>query len=208
MATETEGQDGQEATGSSGVGPTDGDASETLFSDGAGDPANADGSAPAARVKAKAPPLDRAQVLAQLEALKSDGVVVLDAKGILGANDLTYRIVPVPEWGGSLVLRSGTGTERDAFESSLVIQQGKKRITNTQNVRAKLARLAIVDPSDPELRRPLFNDTQLKQLGAKSALALARVYDVAAELWGITDDDVEELAGNSEGAGSGASSGT
>lgn len=153
--------------------------------------------------KPKVVPLERGAVVAQLAELKTAGVSrLLGAKDILDAEDFTYTIVEVPEWAGSVVVRSGSGTERDAFEASLVTFKGKQRITNTNNIRAKLCRLAIVDPADPELRKSLFDDRQIMALGRKSAAALDRVYDAAARLWGLSNDDVEELAKNSEGAGS------
>ena len=59
------------------------------------------------------------------------------------------------------------------------------------NVRAKLCAWCIVD----EGRRPrVFADADIVALGAKSAAALDRIYDVASDLSGITDEDVEELA--------------
>jgi hypothetical protein len=71
----------------------------------------------------------------------------------LATRELVTEWVPVPKWGGKVLVRELTGTERDAFEASIVTQKGKQRTTNTENIRAKLAQLAIVDPTDPKKRR-------------------------------------------------------
>lgn len=136
---------------------------------------------------------------AELETMEA-----LTAEQILGKEDLPTEWVPVKEWGGKVLVRALSGTERDRFEASIVKTRGNKREANTENIRAKLAQLTIVDPSDqsPDVskRRSLFVPKQIEALGRKSAAALDRVYDVAARLSGLTNKDVEELAGNSETA--------
>src|SRR6185436_13449688 len=107
---------------------------------------------------------------------------------------------------GSVIVRDLTATERDAFEASVVRQQGKEQVVSTLNIRAKLCALSIVDPTDPALSKRAFSDEQVMALGAKSSGALSRVYDVAADLSGISAKDTEELAKNSEGAASADSS--
>lgn len=124
---------------------------------------------------------------------------------ILGETELTTEWVPVPKWGGKVLVRELTGTERDAFESSIVVQKGKVRTTNTENIRAKLCQLAIVDPTDPKKRARMFTAKQIDQLGKKDAASLDLIYDVAARLSGLSKADVEELGGNSGAAGGGDS---
>jgi len=45
--------------------------------------------------------------------------MTLNKEQILRADDLKTEEVDVPEWGGSVRVRVLTGTERDAFESSI-----------------------------------------------------------------------------------------
>ena len=73
-------------------------------------------------------------------------------------------------------------------------QSGKKTKVNLQNARARLVAITVVD----ENGNRLFTENEIVLLGTKSATALSRVYDVAASLSGISDDDIEELLGNSE----------
>ena len=120
---------------------------------------------------------------------------------ILAAEDIESEIVEVPEWGGSVRVRGLTGTQRDRFEQSIVIQQGKKSRMNMDNIRAKLCAMTMVDEDGGRL----FSDRDTEELGAKSAAALDRVFAVAQRLSGISEDDLEELEKNSGSAPSGAS---
>ena len=120
---------------------------------------------------------------------------------ILGAADISTTTVEVPEWGGSVLVRPLTGEERDAFEESMLSGQGKNRKVTLANVRAKLVARCVVDESGDRL----FSDGDIARLGKKSAAALNRVYEAASKASGLSEADVEELAGNSsstDGAGS------
>ncbi|WP_461367541.1 hypothetical protein [Candidatus Darwinibacter acetoxidans] len=123
-------------------------------------------------------------------------VKILTRDAILQAEDLPCELVEVPEWSGSVYVRALTGIERDAFEQSVVEQKGKSTKMNLRNIRAKLVALTAVD----EEGKRLFTDDDAALLGKKSAAALDRVFDVAQRLSGLRQEDVEELAGNSEGA--------
>lgn len=128
-----------------------------------------------------------------METNESKELQLLDRDSILKATDIEYEIVEVPEWGGKVRVRALTGTQRDAFESSMVVGEGKKQKVTTQNIRAKLVQLTVVDMNGAQL----FGPTDIAFLGAKSAAALDRVYEVAARLSKISKEDVDELAGNS-----------
>lgn len=117
---------------------------------------------------------------------------------ILSAQDLKTISVPVPEWGGSVSVRTLSGVERDEWEASIV---GENRKLDTANLRARFAALVIVDDSGQRM----FNDLDAQLLGRKSARALNRVFEAGQKLNGIRDEDVEELAKNSGSAPSGAS---
>lgn len=116
----------------------------------------------------------------------------LTRASILEAPDLRYEDVEVPEWGGMVRVRGLTGADRDAFESSVVQQNGRKASVSTQNIRAKLVARAIVNERDDRV----FSDADVEALGAKSAQALDRVFAVAQRLSGLTAADVEELSKN------------
>lgn len=115
----------------------------------------------------------------------------LSRDDILGADDLPSEEVEVPEWGGTVWVRSMTGLERDVFEASLTQGAGDKKV-NLKNIRARLVSLTAVDEEGTRL----FSDADIAELGAKSAAALDRVFSVAQSLNGLGNEDVEELAEN------------
>ncbi len=126
---------------------------------------------------------------------------LLSKTAILTANDLQTEDVEVPEWGGAVRVRSFTGRERDAFESSMVRGDGKDRKVDLTNMRARLVGLTVID----ETGQRLFTDEEVDLLGAKSGAALDRVFAVAQKLNGLSGADVEELSKNSSGVPSAVS---
>lgn len=119
---------------------------------------------------------------------------LLTKEQILKAKDAETRDVAVPEWGGTVRVRAMTGEERDRFEASIVQTRGRNVQRNLANIRAKLVACTVVD----ETGKLVFSFEDVTALGQKSAKALDRVYSAAAELSGISDNDVEEMAKNSE----------
>jgi hypothetical protein len=115
---------------------------------------------------------------------------------ILAYDDRPIEKVPVPEWGGMLVpIRGLTSKQRDEFEKSYVMKTKKGLEVDDRglsNVRARLVSLCAMD----ETGNLMFNADEADVLGAKSASALNRLYDVARRLSGLTKEDVEELEKN------------
>lgn len=138
---------------------------------------------------------------------ESTDVKVISRESIQAIDDLTTELVEVPEWGGSLYVRSLSGKERDDFEISMLRGKGRKQTVNLANLRAKLCVLVCVDGPDVHTAKPVFKPQDAAWLGQKSAQALQRVFVVAQRLSGLTDDDVEELTSDlgedpSDGSGS------
>lgn len=119
--------------------------------------------------------------------------MALSRDDILKVKDIQIEAVDVPEWGGIVYVKSLSGTERDAYESSMIEVRGKNQRVNLENLRAKLAVMTVCD-EDGKL---LFSQKDIEVLGKKSASALNRVFKVAQRLSALTDQDVEELAKNS-----------
>jgi hypothetical protein len=119
----------------------------------------------------------------------------LSADQILGADDLKSEDVPVPEWGGTVLVRGMTGSARDKFEASLMNDgmDGVDKAKALDNYRARLSAACMVDGEGKRLFR---SDAEVRRLGEKSADALSRVADVATRLSGLSASDVEELTGN------------
>jgi hypothetical protein len=128
--------------------------------------------------------------------------VLLSREEILGADDRKTEDVAVPEWGGSVRVRSMSGKERDAYEAGIVQMRGDgSRKVTLENIRARLVSLTVVGEDGERL----FSESDIGVLGDKSAAALERVFDVARKLSGLSEDDVEELAGDFDDAPNGDS---
>jgi|SRR5690554_5882572 len=127
--------------------------------------------------------------------------MALSRDDILKASDIETREVDVPEWGGKVYVRGLTGSERDAYEASLVQFRGKQRVPDLANARAKLVVRCIVD----EEGNRVFTDADANALGKKSGAVLDRLFEVASKLSGLSDKDVDELVGNFDAAQSGGS---
>jgi len=119
----------------------------------------------------------------------------LSAEEVLNANDIVTEEVEVPEWGGSVLVRGLTALERDRFEASVIQGSGKNTTVKLENARAKLASLTVVG----EDGKRLFSQADVAKLSQKSAAALNRIYNVAARLSGITDEDLEEISQDFDG---------
>lgn len=119
---------------------------------------------------------------------------LLSRDEILAALDIEIQEVDVPEWGGVVRVRGLTGAERDRFEASIIRMQGRRRVMRMKDIRAKLVALTVVD----EDGQHLFTETDIPALSEKSAAALQRVVDVAQQLSGITEKDLQELEKNSD----------
>ena len=113
--------------------------------------------------------------------------MILSKEAILNADDLPKKTVKVKEWGGEVIVRSMTGTERDAWELE-TYGTGK---ANLDNARARLVAMTIIDENGERL----FTLDETELLGNKSAKALTKVFNAAQKLNGLGAGDVEELAG-------------
>lgn len=108
--------------------------------------------------------------------------------------DIKTEEVYVPEWQARVLVRGMSGTERDRFEASNITGKGANRDINLRNYRARLIIWSVVDDEGAFL----FTEKDEDWIGAKSAAALERIVDVARRLSGISNQDVEELVGESE----------
>lgn len=123
---------------------------------------------------------------------------------LLALDDQQYEDVEVPEWDSVVQVvrvRGLTGTERDAWEASMARQEGRRASVDLTNVRAKLVVRCVIDPNSGER---VFTDRDVPMLGHKSAAALERIFAVCRRLSRLTDEDVDELTGNSKGGSSAA----
>lgn len=108
---------------------------------------------------------------------------------ILESKDLPSEEVVVPEWGGSVFVRTMTGDERDAFDARL-FESKEKTGEGVKNISALVAVMTVVDRNGNRL----FTEADIAPLGRKSSPALARIWKVAQRLNGLGPQAEEDLA--------------
>ena len=116
---------------------------------------------------------------------------MLDRDSILQANDIEIEELEISEWGGTIYIKSLTGKERDKIEQS-TMQDGDA--SNFADFRARFAVAVVCDVDGTRL----FKDNDIQLLTGKSATSLQKILDAGMRLSHMTDEDVEELVGNSE----------
>ena len=124
--------------------------------------------------------------------------MALSKDQILASDDREVRSVDVPEWGGEIRLRAMSGTDRNAYDQSLITVNGDQVTPNLVNIHAKLLARCIVDDDGELMFEPGGQD--LLALGAKSAGVLARLVRLAEEMNGLGQRAADEAKGNSEAA--------
>jgi len=118
----------------------------------------------------------------------------LSKNDILEANDLQTDEVEVPEWGGVVLVRGLTGTERESWEESRIDRKKKPKKGGDSNIRmthfrASLVARTVVDDNG----NLIFSDSDVVKLGQKNGAALNRVFEKAHQLSGMSEADVEEM---------------
>jgi hypothetical protein len=115
----------------------------------------------------------------------------LSREAILGASDLEFADVLVPEWGGIIRLRTMTAEEWEHYESELA---DARKSGDYLNIRASLVARCAVDGDGNRL----FTDADAQALGRKSKTALLRLFETARKLNAFGDDETKALEKNSE----------
>ena len=131
---------------------------------------------------------------------EQEAAPALSREAILGAQDGGLEAVPCAEWGGIIYVRVLSGEERDTFEN-LCATRRKGDHLDVRGLKAELAVLCACDADGA----PLFKRDDARTLNKKAAKPIDRIFKIAQRLNGLTDEDVEELAGNSDGDASGDS---
>lgn len=120
-------------------------------------------------------------------------MVLLSKEAILAAEDLPMEEVFVPQWGGSVLVRGLTAKQRGMFTTNLVDQRKGGNVLRLEQIQIRLCAMSIVQ----ENGNRMFSDNDMTALAAKSSAALQIIFEVAQRLSGLSDEQVEELSGNS-----------
>jgi hypothetical protein len=115
----------------------------------------------------------------------------LTREQIDAAEDLPTRAVPVPEWGGDVLLRTLTGKQRDDFEQGQASLPANGKL---DNIRARLVALCLVDGDGKQL---YADHESILRLGGRSGTVLDRLFDVCREMNGMTAESAKAAEKNS-----------
>lgn len=117
----------------------------------------------------------------------------LTKDAILAASDLSTESVACPEWGGAVLIRSMTGTQRDAYEQSLMTKdEAGSYVVNTESMKVKLVVATAVDDAG----NALFTAADIPALSAKNASVIERLATVATRLSGLGKSATDEAVKN------------
>jgi len=116
------------------------------------------------------------------------------------ATTIPRERLELPELGGFVFVKGMTGGERDEFEKSCRDPKGRLR----GNTRARLAVRTVVNEDGSRV----FTDDDIQTVGRIRVDVLQKVFNLAQKLSGISDADVEELGGDSDGPEAGTASST
>jgi len=115
--------------------------------------------------------------------------MLLTKEQILKAKDLPTEVVEVPEWGGSVIVRTLMSDVFDTWQ----LAEGKERETGTSRIRSSFCAICMVDKDG----KVLFTKGDVAALGKKSGVALNRVWEVAQRLNAGDAGAVEDAVKNS-----------
>jgi len=125
--------------------------------------------------------------------------MILTKEAILTADDLKGERVEVPEWGGDVWVATLSGTDREKLEKRIAEAQPEEL-----GISGVLAHVLVATITDDD-GAPLFTEADIPQLAGKSSTVLLDLIKRAMTLNGLLPADVEELAKNSPGGPSAAS---
>lgn len=104
------------------------------------------------------------------------------------------KCVQLPELGGAVIVRELSALERGQYEAYFRSRSGETHLQRLARARHKLIVMTVID----ENGHRLFSDDDLKALDSLPASVAERITQAAQELSAVSDDDLDELAKNSE----------
>ena len=120
---------------------------------------------------------------------------ILSREQLLTPREVPIRKVELPALGGFVWVKGMTAKERGQFEKSFDNIDGTKNKKRVSEVRERMVIICACD----EDRTPMFTIRDLEALGKQEINTIEKIVIVAQELCGMSDGDIEELAGNSDG---------
>jgi hypothetical protein len=114
---------------------------------------------------------------------------ILDKDQILAAEDLKTEVVPIPEWGGDVIVSEMSAADSERWLMEAFDDEGKP--TRRKAPTVQLAARCIVDESGQRV----FSEEDIEALAKKSPKAIGKVFSAAVRLNGLgamTDEESDE----------------
>jgi len=122
---------------------------------------------------------------------------------ILAADDIEIEHVPVPEWDVTVDVKSLTIDEQQRFLDAV----RKRGVEGFEVDRKKFAiQLLIRTVIDPDTGKQVLEQADAETLATKSSKPVMRLFEVAANLAGLGDDQVDKTIAELKGTASDDSS--
>ena len=121
---------------------------------------------------------------------------MIDRDTFLKPLDRRRERVPLPEFGNgtSCWVYGWTAGERTAWEKEFQKPNGKPDKGRQNEIRERLVVRCVRDDNG----QPLFTNDDLEAIRGQDAAVVERIVNAALAITGVTENDIEELAGNSE----------
>lgn len=121
----------------------------------------------------------------------------LSREEILGLADREIREVAVPQWNGTVYLRSLSAGEREMWEAGeLEIQKNASEFQRRVHQRARLLALCLCDAAGNQI----FGATDVLALSGRNDLAIDSLAEIAMRMNGIGQKAADEAAKSAAGA--------
>lgn len=100
----------------------------------------------------------------------------------------------IPELGGSVWVKGMSAADRSKFEKDFQTASGKTNKRKAAEVRERLLVACVCDENGTRM----LTTQDIDALGRQSIQIVERIVEVAQRLCGMSNEDVELMAGNSE----------
>lgn len=117
--------------------------------------------------------------------------MALSKDAIFAVKDSDSHEVDVPEWGGSILLRSMTGKQRNDYEH-WATTQSKEKVPDYRGIRERLIICCAVDENGDAL----FTESDLAKLAEKNSEVIDRLHTECRAICGMDEDSVEDAVKN------------